>query len=51
VDSDPPTDFVRLNAVILKACQPNLKERFASAREMADALRAVQAADQEGLGD
>ena len=51
VDSDTPTDFVRLNAVILKACQPDLKERFASAREMAEALRAVQAADEEGLGD
>lgn len=35
-------EFRLLNAVILKACQPDRAERFASAREMCAALRKVE---------
>jgi eukaryotic-like serine/threonine-protein kinase len=34
--------FMRLNAVILKACQPDIAQRYASAAEMRDALQEVQ---------
>ena len=44
VDSAKPADFMRLNAVILRACQPDRSQRYASAKEVADALREVQAA-------
>jgi len=48
VDNANPADFMRLNAVILRACQPDLTKRFASAREMADALRQTQRALEAG---
>ena len=35
-------DFIKLNAVILKACQPDTSRRYASAREMGEALREVE---------
>ncbi len=34
VDTQHPTDFLPLNAVILKACQPNPEDRYATAAEM-----------------
>jgi serine/threonine protein kinase len=37
-------DFMQLNLVILKACQPDRAQRFASAAEMREALREVQKA-------
>jgi serine/threonine protein kinase len=37
-----PAEFMRLNAVILKACQPDLTQRYASAGELAAGLREVQ---------
>lgn len=44
VETANPADFMRVNAVILRACQPDLAKRFASAKEMAEALREVQSA-------
>jgi CHASE2 domain-containing sensor protein len=38
VDSKEPVDFFPLNNIILKACQPNPTERYASAAEMHNAL-------------
>jgi CHASE2 domain-containing sensor protein len=35
-------EFVPLNTVILKACQPDIAQRYASAAQMRDALREVQ---------
>jgi hypothetical protein len=37
-------EFVRVNSVILRACHPERSRRYGSAREMAEALREVQAA-------
>lgn len=37
-----PTDFFLLNSVVLKACQPDPKERYASAAEMRRALEELQ---------
>jgi len=37
-------DFIRFNAVILKACQPDRAERYASTAEMRDALLQAQQA-------
>jgi len=39
VEATGSADFIRLNAIILKACQPDRAQRFASAAEMAEALR------------
>jgi eukaryotic-like serine/threonine-protein kinase len=36
-------EFLKFNAVILKACQPVVERRFQSAREMAEALRELEA--------
>jgi hypothetical protein len=33
-----PPEFLALNNVIMKACQPSPEERYASAMEMRDAL-------------
>jgi hypothetical protein len=44
VDNTSPGDFMRLNTIILRACQPDRSYRYASAKEMADALREVQTA-------
>jgi serine/threonine protein kinase len=41
-DSPTPADFLPLNTVILKACHPNCKERYASAAELHAALLGVQ---------
>jgi CHASE2 domain-containing sensor protein len=41
VDGGEPADFFPLNAVILKACQPDLAQRYASAAEMHCALQGV----------
>jgi len=38
VEGGEPADFFPLNTVILKACQPDLAQRFASAMEMRGAL-------------
>ena len=43
VNSAEPPDFLPLNTVILKACQPRPEERFASAAEMRGALVEAQA--------
>jgi len=42
LDGGNPAEFMPLNAVILKACQPDLAKRFASAAEMAAGLLEVQ---------
>ncbi|MDB6059665.1 MAG: serine/threonine protein kinase [Verrucomicrobiales bacterium] len=38
LDAEEPTEFLRLNTVVLKACQPDPKERYPSARAMFCAL-------------
>jgi hypothetical protein len=35
-------EFMRLNEIICKACQPAVSQRYASAAEMLEALRAAQ---------
>jgi serine/threonine protein kinase/WD40 repeat protein len=42
LDEGNPAEFMPLNAVILKACQPELAKRYASAAELAAGLREVQ---------
>ncbi len=42
VDTTEPLDFFPLNNIILKACQPDLQERYASAAEMHNALLKLQ---------
>ena len=42
VDDKNPADFFPFNAVILKACQPDPKQRYASAAEMHEALKELQ---------
>jgi serine/threonine protein kinase len=44
VENREPADFFPLNAVILKACQPDCAERYASAAEMHEGLLAAQQA-------
>lgn len=44
VDGKDPADFFLLNAVILKACQPDLGQRYASAAEMHNALQKMRKA-------
>lgn len=44
VSGEEPPDFLPLNQIILKACQPNPGERYASATEMRLALKDVQGA-------
>ncbi len=43
VDASRPADFFPLNTIILKACQPDCAERYATAAEMRHALLATQA--------
>lgn len=38
VNTEDPPEFLPLNQIILKACQPMPEDRYASAREMHDAL-------------
>ncbi len=42
VEREEPTDFLPLNTVILKACQPDPAQRYASAAEMHRALQEAQ---------
>jgi len=42
VEGTGPLDFIQLNAVILKACQPDRAQRFSNAAQMHAALLAVQ---------
>ncbi len=42
VESEDPADFLPLNTVILKACQPDPAQRYASAAEMHRALQETQ---------
>jgi serine/threonine protein kinase len=44
VERTDPLNFVPLNNVILKACQPDIAERYGSARELHAALLEVQKA-------
>lgn len=44
VSTEEPPEFLPLNTVILKACQPLPEDRYASAAEMCAALRATQKA-------
>ena len=44
VGEDNVADFILLNRVILKACQPQLAQRYASAAELRAALLQVQTA-------
>jgi serine/threonine protein kinase len=39
VEGTSSSDFIRLNAVIIRACQPDCTQRYASAAELLDALR------------
>ncbi len=48
VDTQHPTDFLPLNAVILKACQPNPEDRYATAAEMHIALQSLPKPTDEG---
>jgi hypothetical protein len=41
-EASDPTQFALLNAVVLKACEPDPTRRFRSAQDLAEALRAVQ---------
>jgi hypothetical protein len=41
VEGNSSADFIRLNAVIIKACQPDCTQRYASAAELLDGLRKV----------
>jgi CHASE2 domain-containing sensor protein len=47
IDNSRVDDFMRLNAVILKACDPDRSRRFRSARELADGLREIHYALQQ----
>ncbi len=42
VEASDSADFIRLNAIILKACQPDRAQRYVTAAEMADALRGAE---------
>ena len=42
LEAGNPAEFMRLNWVILKACHPDIAQRFASAAEVGTALREVQ---------
>ena len=42
VNTEEPPEFMPLNSVILKACQPFPADRYASAQEMSRALQAAQ---------
>jgi serine/threonine protein kinase len=44
LETTNPPDFRRANDIILKACNPDLSKRFASAQELAASLRQAQAA-------
>ena len=44
VSAESPSDFLPLNDIILKACQPQPEDRYSSAAEMRVALEAVQTA-------
>ena len=35
-------EFVKLNAIILKACQPDCRERYQTTKELLQALRRAQ---------
>jgi CHASE2 domain-containing sensor protein len=39
LDETDPVDFMRLNPIIIKACHPDLRQRYASAAELASDLR------------
>ena len=43
VNGADSAEFVRLNSVILRACHPERARRYASAKEMAGALKEIQA--------
>jgi CHASE2 domain-containing sensor protein/class 3 adenylate cyclase len=43
VEQNGHAEFMRLNAIIIKACQPDRAERYHAASEMLQALRAAQA--------
>ena len=42
VENKDPVEFFPLNAIVLKACQPDLAQRYASAVEMHQALQQAQ---------
>ena len=42
VENKDPVEFFPLNTIVLKACQPDLPQRYASAVEMHQALQEVQ---------
>lgn len=44
VENENPADFLPLNTIILKACQPDPAQRYASAAEMHHALMEIQKA-------
>ncbi len=48
VEREDPADFLPLNTIILKACQPDPAQRYASAAEMHRALQEIQSAPAAG---
>jgi CHASE2 domain-containing sensor protein/class 3 adenylate cyclase len=42
IENSGHADFMRLNAIILKACQPDLRQRYQTTADMARALREAQ---------
>ena len=48
VEETNKVDFIRLNGIILKACQPDHTKRYASAAEMEADLLAAQTALERG---
>ena len=48
VEKHDPTEFLPLNNIILKACEPDLTKRYASATEMRRALLEIQASGVTG---
>ncbi len=42
VEQSGAPDFLRLNAIIIKACQPDSSQRYSTARELAEALLEIE---------
>jgi CHASE2 domain-containing sensor protein len=49
IEGSEHSDFIRLNSVILKACQPDRAQRFASAAQMGAALWEIEKGLRQGM--